>query len=69
MCIVSHDHEDHFSTDYLPKDMHMIFQNQKDNQLGKSLGFTNTEYFEKTGLKLRISESIKLMEDMEIRMN
>lgn len=57
MCIVSHNHEDHFSADYLPKDMHMIFQNQKDNQLGKSLGFTNTEYFEKDRIEI---EDIKI---------
>ncbi|MBR4162033.1 MAG: MBL fold metallo-hydrolase [Solobacterium sp.] len=44
-CIVSHDHADHFSTDYLPKDMPMIFQNEKDMELGKRLGFTNVMYF------------------------
>lgn len=57
VCIVSHDHADHFSTDYLPKDMHMIFQNQKDEALGKSLGFTNTEYFEKDMIQI---EDIKI---------
>lgn len=45
VCIVSHDHADHFSPDHLPKDMRMIFQNEKDEALGKSLGFTNTDCF------------------------
>ncbi len=44
-CIVTHDHEDHFSKDYLPLDLPMIFQNQKDAEKGKQLGFTNTDYF------------------------
>ncbi len=43
--LVSHDHADHFSADYLPKDGRMIFQNEKDAELGKSLGFTNTDWF------------------------
>ena len=52
ICIVSHDHAEHFSADYLPKDMHMIFQNQKDEKLGKSLGFINTEHYEKDMIQI-----------------
>ncbi len=46
VCIVSHDHADHFSADYLPKDIRMIFQNEKDENLGRCMGFTNTAFFE-----------------------
>lgn len=46
VCIVTHDHEDHFTSDYLPSDFPLVCQNQKDAEKAESMGFTNVRYFE-----------------------
>lgn len=50
-CIVTHIHPDHFTEDYLPHDIHLIFQNKVDAEKVKAMGFTNTEYFENDIIK------------------
>ena len=46
VCIVTHDHADHFTSDYLPSDFPLVCQNQKDDEKAKSMVFTNVRYFE-----------------------
>ncbi|MEQ9810476.1 MBL fold metallo-hydrolase [Streptococcus jiangjianxini] len=45
-CLVSHLHFDHFSSDYLPKDVEIIAQNKKDASAIISMGFNNTKWFD-----------------------
>ena len=44
-CFVTHYHPDHFTPDYLPKNMMLIAQNKTDQDILKKLGFENTRYF------------------------
>lgn len=41
--LITHLHEDHFSPDYLDKDMLLPCQNSKDAQRLKDLGFKNIQ--------------------------
>lgn len=44
-CIITHIHPDHFTEEYLPKEMMMIVQNKKDAEKLKEMGFLNTKVF------------------------
>ncbi len=44
-CLVTHMHADHFSSDYLPPDLPLYFQNETDAEEARSLGFTDVSYF------------------------
>ncbi len=46
VCIITHDHPDHFTPDYLPNDFPLVCQNQKDAEKAESLGFVNVRWFE-----------------------
>ncbi len=46
-CLVTHIHPDHFTPDYLPKDMKVIVQNKEDQCEAETLGFKNVACFEK----------------------
>lgn len=52
-CLVTHIHPDHFTKDYLPLDLQLILQNKKDEDTAKSMGFSNTKYFETNELKIK----------------
>lgn len=41
-CIVTHIHPDHFTEEYIPKNMLIIAQNKKDENKIKKMGFKNT---------------------------
>lgn len=43
--LVTHMHSDHFSPDYLPRDAHIILQNQQDAEKAAGMGFANTDWF------------------------
>ncbi len=43
---MTHDHSDHFTPDYLTPDLPLVFQNHKDAEKARSLGFLNVRYFE-----------------------
>ena len=45
-CLVTHLHFDHFSPDYLPKDLKIIAQNHEDAEKIRERGFENTVAFE-----------------------
>lgn len=45
VCLVTHMHFDHFSSDYLPKDLRIIAQNETDAKEITELGFCNVEVF------------------------
>lgn len=45
VCLVTHMHFDHFSSDYLPKDLKIIAQNENDAKKIMELGFTAVEVF------------------------
>ena len=51
-CLVTHIHPDHFTPDYLPKEMRIIVQNEKDQQEAKSMGFENVSAFERDTLDI-----------------
>lgn len=46
VCLVTHMHFDHFSSDYLPKDLKIIAQNENDAKKIMELGFTAVEVFD-----------------------
>ena len=46
-CLVTHIHPDHFTPDYLPKEMRIIVQNEDDRQEAKSMGFEDVSAFER----------------------
>lgn len=50
--LVTHIHPDHFTEDYLPKYLHMIFQNQEDANKAMKMGFTELSYFENSVISL-----------------
>ena len=45
-CLVTHLHFDHFSVDYLPRDLRIIAQNQEDAEKIREMGFENAVAFE-----------------------
>ena len=49
-CFVTHLHFDHFSQDYLPKDLRIIAQNHEDAGNIRKLGFENISVFEPENL-------------------
>ncbi|APC41390.1 MBL fold metallo-hydrolase [Clostridium estertheticum] len=51
-CLVTHFHEDHFTKDYLPLDISIIFQNEEDETKAKEIGFTNTSSFIENSLEI-----------------
>lgn len=54
VCLVTHMHEDHFSPDYLPKDIRLVFQNETDEARAKEMGFVNTDHF--SGDEMKFSD-------------
>ncbi len=51
-CLVTHLHFDHFSKDYLPRDVRLIAQNHEDAEKIREMGFDNTAAFESERLNL-----------------
>jgi len=51
-CLVTHFHEDHFTKDYLPLDIPIIFQSEEDETKAKEIGFTNTSSFIENSLQI-----------------
>ena len=49
-CLVTHLHFDHFSADYLPRDLRIIAQNHEDAEKIREMGFENAAAFETTPL-------------------
>lgn len=45
-CLVTHLHFDHFSSDYLPRDLRIVAQNHEDADKIREIGFENTVAFE-----------------------
>lgn len=45
-CLVTHLHFDHFSPDYLPRDLRIIAQNHEDAEKIREMGFENAAAFE-----------------------
>ena len=45
-CLVTHLHFDHFSSDYLPRDLKIVAQNHEDAEKIREMGFENTVAFE-----------------------
>lgn len=45
-CIVTHIHPDHFTEEYLPKEMQIIVQNKEDAEKLNKMGFMNTKFFD-----------------------
>ena len=45
-CLVTHLHFDHFSVDYLPRDLRIIAQNHEDAEKIREMGFENAVAFE-----------------------
>ncbi|MDS0526690.1 MBL fold metallo-hydrolase [Clostridium sp. SHJSY1] len=44
-CIVTHIHPDHFTEEYIPKEMMIIVQNREDEEKLKNIGFLNINVF------------------------
>lgn len=44
-CLVTHIHPDHFTEDYLPKDTHIVVQNDEDEREARQMGFRNVTAF------------------------
>lgn len=51
-CLVTHVHPDHFTPDYLPKEMKILAQNDIDCISIKEMGFSNTESISDIGMKI-----------------
>ncbi len=49
-CLVTHLHFDHFSRDYLPRDLRIIAQNHEDAEKIRGMGFENAAAFESESL-------------------
>ncbi len=45
-CLVTHLHFDHFSPDYLPRDLRIFAQNHEDAEKIREMGFENADVFE-----------------------
>ena len=45
-CLVTHLHPDHFTPDYLPRDLRIIAQNEADARQIEEMGFTHVGWFE-----------------------
>lgn len=45
-CLVTHIHPDHFTSDYLPNNIHVITQNAADRDTIQKMGFSNCDTFE-----------------------
>lgn len=51
-CLVTHLHFDHFSPDYLPKDLKIIAQDKADADAISTMGFENVKCFESNVIQL-----------------
>ena len=51
-CLVTHLHFDHFSPDYLPRDLRIIAQNHGDAEKIREMGFENAVAFESESLTI-----------------
>ena len=51
-CLVTHLHFDHFSRDYLPEDLRIIAQNNKDAEQLRQMGFKETSSFDSDTLTI-----------------
>lgn len=51
-CLVTHIHPDHFTEDYLPKDIKILVQNDADLKRAEALGFENVSVIADTGMKI-----------------
>lgn len=51
-CLITHLHPDHFTPDYLPKDLRMVVQNEDDVNELKTMGFTDVITFENDELTI-----------------
>ncbi len=51
-CLVTHIHPDHFSEDYLPKDIHIIVQDDEDKQKAEQMGFSKVISFEEDSVEI-----------------
>lgn len=51
-CLVTHIHPDHFTADYLPKEIKIIVQNEEDRDKAAEMGFSETFSFEGDELKI-----------------
>lgn len=58
-CLVTHVHPDHFTKDYLPKDIKIIVPNAIDQQKVLAEGFENVILFEETKMKIQDITIIK----------
>lgn len=50
--LVTHLHSDHFTPDYLPEDIALVFQNESDMNMAKELGFRNISCFREDVLRI-----------------
>ena len=50
--ILTHNHPDHFSGDYLPVNIPLVCQNEMDAQQLESMGFSNVQHFEEETMRL-----------------
>ena len=51
-CLVTHLHFDHFSPDYLPRDLRIIAQNDEEAEKLRQMGFENTATFDSKSLSI-----------------
>ncbi len=51
-CLVTHLHFDHFSPDYLPKDLRIIAQNEKDAESIRNMGFEDVQSFDSVEIEI-----------------
>ncbi len=62
-CLVTHLHFDHFSKDYLPKDLRIIAQNENDAESIRQMGFEDVQSFDSeeieiSGITIRKTKAI-----------
>lgn len=51
-CLVTHLHFDHFSPDYLPKNMKIIAQNENDARSIREMAFENVKFFDSEEIEI-----------------
>lgn len=51
-CLVTHIHPDHFTPDYLPKDLRILVQNDGDATTARQMGFANASAVSSTGTSI-----------------
>ena len=51
-CMVTHIHPDHFTADYLPKNIPLLVQNDEDRELAAGMGFTHVTAFESPEIRM-----------------